>query len=74
MQGRYFLGSVILQQVKTKIGWPLEDNSFFYSDPDTFLVLTRPNYQHVRFPSLRIPSVVGSLTVTPWQHTAVAAH
>lgn len=45
----------------------------------TFLILTRPNYLHVRFPvsatyGLWIPSVVGYLTVTPWQHTAVAAH
>lgn len=80
IQGRYsFLGSMLLQQLKTKMGWPLEDNSFFTSDPDAFLVLTQPNYLHVRFPAsttcgLGIPSVVGYLTVTPWQHTAVAAH
>lgn len=75
MQGSYcFPGSVTLQHVKTKSGWPLEDNSCLNTDPDTFLVLTGPNYLRVSFPSLWLPSVVGSLTATPWQHSPVAAH
>lgn len=53
--------------------------SFFNIDPNTFLVLTEPNYPHVLFPvsttyGLWIPSVVRYLTVTPWQHAAVVAH